>query len=136
MVYVERISEDGLSKVRFGFKHRGNALHYEEYYTFNRDSVEELWGDEWPDALSYEKWCASHDLEPCHCNCEDECCCLYEQHEDYRKTMNPVCHRTKDGKVKMNGQWCMNTAVLPPCSDDVAAEALAAHIKSFTVQWK
>jgi hypothetical protein len=136
MTYVERLSEDGLSKVRFGFDLQGNRLQYVEHYRFHRDTVDELWGDEWPDALSYEKWCASHNLEPCHCNCEDECCCLYEQYEAYRKEMNPVCHKTQTGKVKMMGQWCMDNTRLPKCPDDVADEALANYAASLTVVWK
>ena len=136
MTYVERISEDGLSKVRFGFELRSNALHYEEYYTFHRDSLDEPWGDNWPDALSYEAWCKSHDVEPCHCNCEEECCCLYEQYDKYKNEMNPVCHKTQTSKVKMMGQWCMDQTRLPKCPDDVAAEALAAYTKSLAVKWK
>lgn len=134
MTYVERIAEDGLSKVRFGFDLQGNHLQYVEHYQFHRDSVDELWGDQWPAALSYEKWCSSHNMEPCHCYCKDEYCCLYQRYEQYCKTMNPVCQKTKDGKVKMMGRWCLKTEVLPPCPDEVAAEALISYVKSLTVQ--
>ena len=130
MIYIERISKDGLSKVRFGF----DNLQYVEHQWFYRDSLEEPWGDQWPLPLSYESWCEEHDLEPCYCECGH--CSLPQQYNKYRDDMNPVCHRTKSGQSKMRGQWCLDIKVLPSCPDDVAAEALAAHIKSLMVKWK
>lgn len=134
MIYVARISEDGLSKIRFGFELSNSTLQYVEYYTFFRDATDELWGDQWSAPLSYEKWCASHNIEAC--TCEHDCCCLRDQYESYRDTLNPCCHKTKDGKVKMMGQWCMMINALPACPDEVAAEALAFATKSLTVRWK
>ena len=134
MTHIERISENGLSKLRFGFDLIGNVLQYVEQYIFRRDSLEEPWGDNWPEPLSYAEWCTMHGFEACNCN--QECCCLHERYEKYRNTMNPCCFRTKTGEVKMMGQWCHDIKALPPCPDDVAAEALAAYTKAITVGWK
>jgi hypothetical protein len=133
MIYIDRISKDKLSKVRFGFDLNGNTLQYVEHYTFNRDTVKEPWGDRWPKALSYDAWCKSHDLEPSYCECDHNG--LQDQYHEYQEKMNPVCHRTKNGKSKMSGVWCMDTKVLPPCPD-VSKEALVKYTTSLRVKCK
>jgi hypothetical protein len=87
-------------------------LGYEGYTVYNRDSVDDKFGDEWPEAISYEEWCNQN-------GCMDK----YEdwkslpesdyqnpsrfdpQYGKYCSSLNPILHKTKDGRRMCFGEY-------------------------------
>ena len=130
-IAVERLSNKALTKEIFIFKVTGITLYYAAYYILNRDSKRNRWSDEQPEPLSYERWVklpsTIHDLGR-HIDENTGS----EEYSKYRRMMNPVNQKTRDGRPKMSG-ISASIRSMPSCPASVANKALKIFKKKLIV---
>lgn len=114
-VVIKRISPNGLVRKDYGFQLCFPVLHYISYHEYHRDSIDELWGDEWELPIPYWDFLDLKEL--------DDNDYGWEKYEEYRRTKNACCFNAKNGKPKQYGHFG-TLKQLKPCPSDVAEAAV------------